>query len=103
MKIPGYALIKGVKDVFDPETNEKFRSALIQLGDVKRIGYEIERISGDQSVVYLPDTPNTFTGVTQIVASDKVTYLNASTGDVMDCSQSYGIGSEALLKKVAAN
>jgi len=54
MKIPGYALIKGVKDVFDPDTNGNIRAALLQLGDVQRIGYEIERISENRSVVFLP-------------------------------------------------
>jgi uncharacterized membrane protein len=97
MKIPGYTIIKGIKGGFDSEETQSFKPVALTLGTAERIGFEIEKLADGRSMVFIPSVPNAFSGVTQILPADQITYLDAPMTQIMDYVERYGHGVELLL------
>jgi uncharacterized membrane protein len=88
MKIPGYTIVKGIKGGFDTE---------LALGTAERIGFEIQKLADGRSMVFIPSVPNAFSGITQILPADQVTYLDAPMTQIMEFVERYGHGVDGLL------
>jgi uncharacterized membrane protein len=97
MKIPGYTIIKGIKGGFDKGESNHFKPVSIALGSAERIGFEIQKLDDGRSMVFIPSVPNAFSGITQILPADQITYLNVPVTSIMELSEKYGSGAEALL------
>jgi len=103
MKIPGYTIIKGIKGGFDKEETNLFKPVLLSLGTAERIGFEIQKLPDGRSMVFIPSVPNTLSGINQILPADQISYLDAPFTEIMELTERYGFGVDALLdKKVAA-
>jgi len=48
-------------------------------------------------MVFIPSVPNAFSGVTQILPADQVTYLDVPITQVMEFVEKYGFGVDKLL------
>lgn len=99
MKIPGYVMIKAITSGMDSSATQSMKPVLITLGDIQRIGLEIEQLEDGRSVVFIPSPPNRFSGVTQIVPADQIAYLDVSVMEIMDYTEQYNRGTDALLAK----
>ena len=97
MKIPGYTLIKGIKGGFDKNENQHFKPVALALGTAERIGFEIQKLPDGRSIVFIPSVPNAFSGITQILPADQVTYLDVPITLVMEFVEKYGSGVDKLL------
>jgi uncharacterized membrane protein len=97
MKIPGYTIIKGIKGGFDSEETQSFKPVALSLGSAERIGFEIQKLADGRSMIFIPSVPNAFSGVTQILPADQITYLDAPMTQIMDYVERYGHGVELLL------
>ncbi len=100
MKIPGYVMIKAITSGLDESDTQGMKPVLLTLGTVQRIGLEIEQIEDGRSVVFIPSPPNRFSGITQIVPADQVEYLDVSVMEIMDYTEQYNRGTDALLARV---
>ncbi len=100
MKIPGYVMIKAITSGLDESETQSMKPVLITLGTVQRIGLEIEQLEDGRSVVFMPSPPNRFSGITQIVPADQVEYLDVSVMEIMDYTEQYNRGTDALLAKI---
>jgi len=69
----------------------------LALGTAERIGFEVQELPDGRSMVYIPSAPNTWSGVTQILPADQITYLDTPMMSVMELTERYGFGVEALL------
>ena len=98
INVPGYSIIRGIKSGFDTEEHEKMRPVALQLGSAERIGLEIERLSDGRSMVYIPSSPSTWSGITQILPSEQVTYLEIPVTKVVELTEKFGHGVEDLLQ-----
>ncbi len=98
MKIPGYVMIKAITSGMDASETQNMKPVLLTLGTVQRIGLEIEQLADGRSVVFIPSPPNRFSGITQIVPADQIEYLDVSVMDVMDYTEQYNRGTDALLE-----
>ena len=98
INVPGYSIIRGIKSGFDTEEHEKMRPVALQLGSAERIGLEIERLSDGRSMVYIPSSPSTWSGITQILPADQVTYLEIPVTKVVELTEKFGHGVEDLLQ-----
>ncbi len=98
MKIPGYVMIKAITSGMDASETQDMKPVLLTLGTVQRIGLEIEQLADGRSVVFIPSPPNRFSGITQIVPADQIEYLDVSVMDVMDYTEQYNRGTDALLE-----
>ena len=104
MKIPGYTLVKGLKGGLDKDETHPLKPVVLTLGTAERIGFEVQKLPDGRSMVFFPSVPNPFSGITQILPADQVTYLDVSIANVIDLSENYGFGVDELLaKKISAD
>lgn len=96
-KVPGYSLAKGVADKVRSADPDGIRAALVTLGGSSRIAIEMEQVPGDRLVVYIPSSPNPWTGEVHIVNKDQVQFLDCPITDVIDHVEQLGGGTAALL------
>ena len=69
----------------------------LALGSAERIGFEIQKLADGRSMVFIPSVPNAFSGITQILPADQVTYLDAPLTQIMEFVERYGHGVDGLL------
>jgi uncharacterized membrane protein len=97
VNIPGYTMIKGIKGNFDSRDVEAMKPVALQLGSAERIALEIELLPDGRSMVYIPSSPSPWSGATQIVPADQVSYLDVPITKVLELTQNYGYGVNAIL------
>ena len=97
MKIPGYTIIKGIKGGFDKDESNHFKPVALKLGSAERVGFEIQKLADGRSMVFIPSVPNAFSGITQILPADQVTYLDVPVTQIMELAEKYGSGVDELL------
>lgn len=100
MNIPGYTMVKGITSGLDPAESEGMKPVLLTLGSAQRIGLEIEVLADGRSVVYIPSPPSTWSGITQILPAEQVEYLDVSIMTIMEYTEQFNRGTDALLSKV---
>jgi uncharacterized membrane protein len=103
VKIPGYSIVKGIKSNFDASETERMKPIAVQLGSAERIAVEIEKLSDGRSMVYIPSAPSPWSGVTQILPADQITYLDIPITKVLELTEKYGHGVETILQKKREN
>ena len=67
------------------------------MGTAERIGFEIQKLADGRSMVFIPSVPNAFSGTTQILPADQVTYLDVPVTQIMELAEKYGSGVDELL------
>ena len=99
INVPGYSMIRGIKSNFDIEETEKMRPVALQLGTAQRIGLEIQKLEDGRSMVYLPSSPSVWSGITQVLPADQISYLDIPVTKVVELTEKFGHGVEALLER----
>ena len=101
MKIPGYALVKGITNSLKmgEEASKDFLPVLVRLADFEQLGFEIERAGNDKAVVYLPGSPNPWSGTVVMTNVNRVQRLDISVPDALAFMERLGMGSAVLAKK----
>ena len=99
MKIPGYTMIKGITSSFDATQTQHMKPVLLTMATVQRVGLEIEKLQDGRSVIFIPTPPNRFAGITQIMPADQIEYLDVSVMEIMDYTEQYNRGTDALLAR----
>jgi uncharacterized membrane protein len=97
VNLPGYMMIKNLVSGFDASKAEGLKPVAIQLGSAERIGFEVEKLQGGRSVVFIPSAPNPFSGITQVFPPEQVIYLNVSAKMIIEVSENFGHGMGAVL------
>lgn len=97
IKLPGYSMIKGVKSAFDASDAEGMKPVALQLGSAERIALEVEKLPDGRSMVYIPSAPSPWSGITQILPPDQLTYLDIPVTRVLELTEKYGHGVDMLL------
>ena len=100
MKIPGYGLVKGITNSLkmSEEASKNFLPVLVRLADFEQLGFEIERADEKKAVVYLPGSPNPWSGTVVMTDTDKISRLNISVPDALAYMERLGVGGADLLK-----
>lgn len=98
IKIPGYTMIKGIKSEFDASESKGMKPIAVQLGSAERIALEIEKLPDGRSMVYIPSAPSAWSGITQILPAEQVTYLDVPVTKIMELTEKFGHGADAVLK-----
>lgn len=99
MNIPGYTMIKGIKSGFDASESGGMKPVAVQLGSAERIALEVEKLPDGRSMVYIPSAPSAWSGVTQILPADQITYLDVPVTKIMEVTEKFGHGADTVLKK----
>jgi uncharacterized membrane protein len=70
---------------------------LVQLGDTWRLGVQTDIAEGGLTAIFVPNSPNTFSGSVLFVASDKVRRLDIPLAGALRCLERCGVGGASLL------
>lgn len=98
-RIPAYALVKAkAGSVLNPQDTEDMRPVLIRFDDSWQLGFEVEKVSEEKSLVYLPGAPDPWSGSVCAVTTDRLSVLDVNVKTASDLMKRLGKGSTATLK-----
>jgi uncharacterized membrane protein len=97
-RLPAYALLKTkTQSMLSPEDIEGMSIAVVRFDDLWQIGFEIERIEGGQVALFLPGSPDPWSGSVCIAEADRVTPLDLPVAAVANMMRRLGRGANELL------
>lgn len=99
VNVPGYLMVKSLVSGFDESRIAGLKPVALQLGTAERVGYEIEKLPDGRSMVFIPSPPNPFSGITQVLPPEQVTYLDVSLKQIMEVTENFGHGVHEILAK----
>ena len=93
--LPGYSFVKGITDSMNSseEAAKDFIPVLAQLDDNALIGFEIERNETGDVVVFLPGSPNPWSGSVAYFREDRIRKLNLTVPEAIKKIRLLGRGS----------
>ncbi len=95
--IPRYGFIKSMTESIGGQLESTLRPVLVRFDDLSQIGFEVERGPGDLVTVYMPGSPDPWSGSVAQVTSDRVDALGADFATVIQSLRKIGRGSSALM------
>lgn len=99
VNVPGYLMVKSLVSGFDESRIAGLKPVALQLGTAERVGYEIEKLPDGRSMVFIPSPPNPFSGITQVLPPDQVTYLEVPIKQIIEVTENFGHGVHEILAK----
>lgn len=85
------------------ETEARLKPVLVRFDDMSRFGFETERTGDGLVAVFLPGSPDPWSGYVALVAADRVSALAIGFPDAVQVAEQLGRGSSRLLQTVAGN
>jgi uncharacterized membrane protein len=74
---------------------------LAQLGGAWRLGVQTDIVQGGLAAVFIPNSPNTFSGSVFFVASDRIRRLDVPLAGALQCLERCGVGGGSLLNDLS--
>ncbi len=102
-KIPGYAFLKGMTSSVNPDAMPDLTTVIVTLDDSAQIGMEIERLDDGRVVVYIPGSPNPWSGGLLIVSPERIVRLDLPMKSLVKHAQQIGRGTNELLRGQSAS
>lgn len=96
--IPRYAFVKSMTDSIGGRDATVLQPVLVRFDDLAQIAFEVERGPGDLVAVYLPGSPDPWSGSVAHVTPDRVDPLGGDFASVVKSLRKVGRGSIALLE-----
>lgn len=99
-ELPGYSLVKArlTGSIGSNLDKESFKPVLVILESKEQIGFEVERIAPNRVVLFLPGSPDPWTGEVIIVEADQVKPLNADMHETLKVFNNLGRGASEVIK-----
>jgi len=102
--IPGYAFIRGFAGSLDKNKGDEYLIPVIaKFDDSSQLGFEVERLDNGLVVVYLPGSPNPWSGNVVYMTEDRIEKLNIKFSSVAKIIQRIGIGSGEAISNYKIN
>lgn len=102
-KIPAYELLKTkTQSALTPEETKGLRPAMTRFDDSWQLVFEIERLADGKVVVFLPGSPDPWSGSVCVVTDDRVTPLDLSVHAAANLMKRLGRGSTDTLQNAVA-
>lgn len=96
--IPRYAFVKSMTESFGDDAQSVLRPVMVRFDDLSQIAFEVERGPGDLVTVYLPGSPDPWSGSVAHVTSDRIDPMAADFASVIKTLRKVGKGSAAQLE-----
>ena len=98
-RLPAYALLKTkTQSMLSPEDIEGMSVVVMRFDDAWQIGFEIERIEGGKVALFLPGSPDPWSGSVCIAEEDRVTPLDLPVAAVANMLRRLGRGANEALR-----
>ncbi len=95
-KVPGYDLAKTkLTTKLRFEESEYLHPVLVRFDDQWQIGFEVERVAGGKVVIYVPGSPDPWSGAVTIVTDDRITRLDSKLNAALGIFKNLGNGASA--------
>jgi uncharacterized membrane protein len=95
--IPRYAFVKSMTEGLGGQDEVTLKPVLVRFDDISQIAFEVERGPGDLVTVYLPGSPDPWSGSVALVTSDRIDALAESFAPVVKSLRKVGKGASALI------
>ncbi|MDH4039086.1 MAG: DUF502 domain-containing protein [Gammaproteobacteria bacterium] len=97
-KIPAYALMKTkTGSILAPEDTQNMQAVLVRFDDSWQVGFEVEKIGDGKSLLFLPGSPDPWSGSVCAVTTDRLQPLNLNIKEVGVLMKRLGRGSTGAL------
>ena len=98
--LPGYAFVKGIAGSMDEKEEKKVLLPVIaKFDDQSQVGFEVERLDNGLVAVFLPGSPDTWSGTVAYMTEDRVEKLDIDFTSATKTLRTLGRGSNELFKK----
>jgi uncharacterized membrane protein len=98
-KIPFYSFVKGIAEsISGIRSKESLKPVLLEFDDNSQLGLEVERIEGGNIVVYVPSSPNPWSGSILIMRPERVKSLDIKFAQAIKLMHDFGQGTNKLLR-----
>jgi uncharacterized membrane protein len=98
-RLPAYALLKTkTQSMLSPDDIEGMSVVVMRFDDSWQIGFEIERIEGGKVVLFLPGSPDPWSGAVCIAEEGRVTPLDLPVAAVAQMVRRLGRGANEALR-----
>ena len=102
-KVPAYALLKTrTQSMLSPADTEGMAVVIVRFDDLWQIGFEIERIEGGKVAVFLPGSPDPWSGSVCIAEAERVTPMDVPVATVVNMARRLGRGANEALRDCLA-
>ncbi len=97
-KVPAYALLKAKsQNVLSSKEAQDLTPIMARFDDSWQIAFEVERLQPDKVVIFLPGSPDPWSGSVAIVEAERVTELNLGSLTTTNILKKLGKGAAANL------
>ncbi len=98
--LPGYAFVKGIAGSMDDKGDKKVLTpVLAKFDDQSQVGFEVERLDNGLVAVFIPGSPDTWSGAVAYMTEDRVEKLNIDFTAATKTLRTLGRGSNDLFNK----
>ena len=98
-KIPFYSFVKSISEsISGIRSNESLKPVLLEFDDNSQLGLEVERIEGGNIVVFVPGSPNPWSGSVLIMKPERVKLLDIKFAQAIKLMHDFGQGTNKLLR-----
>ena len=98
-RVPAYALLKTkTQSMLSPEDIEGMSPVVVRFDDSWQIAFEIERVQDGKVALFLPGSPDAWSGSVCVVDEDRVTPLDLPVAAVAKMAKQLGKGANDALR-----
>lgn len=103
-KIPAYALMKmKAGSMLSVDDAGDMLPVLVEFVDYWQMGFEVEKLDQERSLVFLPGAPDPWSGSVRVVLSNRITKLDTNINAVAIMMKALGKGSSQALRTPAGD
>ena len=99
--VPRYAFVKSMAESLQAGGESVLKPVLVRFDDLAQIAFEVERGPGDLVTVYLPGSPDPWSGSVAQVTSDRVDEVAGDFTEAVKSLRQIGRGSNALIARAS--
>lgn len=100
-KIPTYQLMKTkAQSALEFENNEELKPVKVRYDDATQLGFEMARTEDGEVVVFLPGSPDPWSGAVCVMAPDRISPLGLSVKDTVKLMKRLGKGGFAVAQEI---
>ncbi len=104
MLFPRYIIIKNqmAGSLGEDSLKPQLKPVLVQLADCSRLAFEVERVTDSMVTVYLPGSPDAWSGTVAFVNADRVSTLDIEFADAVAICETLGRDASKILGQAFA-